>query len=415
MKKLYSSALCLIGLAPLFNASAQCPSGRYTTAQFGVDTAKNIQYGSNISTQDGTTTIDLFMDIYTPKNDTMSKRPVVVMAHGGSFIGGTKTDGDITYMCTELASRGYVCASISYRLQTAAALAVPATAKEKMVKEVIAAAQDGKAAVRFFRKDAATSNSYKVDADQIFFGGTSAGAVLGIHMAYLDSTDAMDSSWRAWAVQMGGFEGNSGNPGYPATVKAIVSYAGAIGDVNWIHGDDVPFADWHSQNDATVPDSTGYPLGLPYLPTLTGGRLMHRRADAVGTYNFYHQYPGSSHPPFISGTSIDPTIIAEMRDETVTFLYSRVLCNPAYISGIEEINAAAIQLSPNPATSQITISADKAIRSIDVIDQLGRTIKTVDVQLNNSTVISVRDLTAGTYFAKVNGVANTIVKRFIIN
>ena len=31
------------------------------------------------------------MDIYQPVGDTLSERPVIIMAHGGSFAGGTRT------------------------------------------------------------------------------------------------------------------------------------------------------------------------------------------------------------------------------------------------------------------------------------------------------------------------------------
>ncbi|MFN8310840.1 MAG: T9SS type A sorting domain-containing protein [Chitinophagales bacterium] len=415
MHKIYTTVLaCVAFVAQMQTASAQCPSGRYTTAQFQVDTIKDVQYGSNLSTQDGTTMINLVMDIYVPKNDTMAHRPLIVYAHGGSFIGGTKRDDDMIYYCSEMAARGYVCASISYRLQSALALANAATAKEKMVKEVIAAAQDGKAAVRFFRKDAATSDTYKIDPNQIFFGGTSAGAVLGIHLAYLDSNDVIPTDWRTWAGQTGGFEGSSGNPGYPSTVKAVVSYAGAIGDVTWIGSNDVPFAEWHSHDDGTVPDSTGSPLGISYLPNLSGGRVMHPYADAVGTYNFYHQYAGSSHPPFAASGAAGLAALTEIRDETAAFLYTRILCNPAYVSGIAEIETADLTLSPNPTASMLHITSGKEMKSVDILDQLGRKVKTVMAEEKTNISISVNDLTKGVYFARVNGVKNSAVKKFIV-
>jgi len=33
-------------------------------------------------------------------------RPLIVWAHGGSFMGGTKNDGDVTSLCNHFAKRG---------------------------------------------------------------------------------------------------------------------------------------------------------------------------------------------------------------------------------------------------------------------------------------------------------------------
>jgi carboxylesterase type B len=38
------------------------------------------------------------------------------MAHGGSFIGGSKTGTDVVPLCNDLQSLGYVVASIEYRV-----------------------------------------------------------------------------------------------------------------------------------------------------------------------------------------------------------------------------------------------------------------------------------------------------------
>jgi carboxylesterase type B len=56
------------------------------------------------------------MDIYQPAGDVSAPRALVVMAHGGSFITGSKTGPDVVGFCQDLAKMGYVVASINYRL-----------------------------------------------------------------------------------------------------------------------------------------------------------------------------------------------------------------------------------------------------------------------------------------------------------
>ena len=58
------------------------------------------------------------MDIYTPVGDNYTNRPLLIFAHGGSFIGGSKTNPTMVDLCETFAKRGYVTASINYRLAT---------------------------------------------------------------------------------------------------------------------------------------------------------------------------------------------------------------------------------------------------------------------------------------------------------
>ncbi|MCY7327486.1 MAG: carboxylesterase family protein, partial [Saprospiraceae bacterium] len=43
-------------------------------------------------------------------------RPLSILMHGGAFVVGTKEDGNMVSLAQEIAARGYVVASINYRL-----------------------------------------------------------------------------------------------------------------------------------------------------------------------------------------------------------------------------------------------------------------------------------------------------------
>ena len=119
---------------------------------------------------------DLQADIYSPANDTEAKRPIVILLHGGGFMHGSRKDDYIVKVCKQFAQRGYVTASISYRLGVEN-MYNPISYGEAVYRSV----QDAKAAVRYFR---ANAEKYGIDAEKIFIGGGSAGAIAALHTAY---------------------------------------------------------------------------------------------------------------------------------------------------------------------------------------------------------------------------------------
>lgn len=64
----------------------------------------------------GGTQVSLLYDLYMPNPavDTLDSRPFILMVHGGSWQGGTKSglEGSARYY----AGKGYVCAVIDYRV-----------------------------------------------------------------------------------------------------------------------------------------------------------------------------------------------------------------------------------------------------------------------------------------------------------
>ena len=56
------------------------------------------------------------MDIYTPEGDIEVNRPLILYLHGGSYYGGNKSMTDCVDFCETMAKKGYVTASLNYRL-----------------------------------------------------------------------------------------------------------------------------------------------------------------------------------------------------------------------------------------------------------------------------------------------------------
>src|SRR5574343_398188 len=139
--------LSFIALAS-FSAKAlvPCSTGRYASDVYtNITTTSNIVYGANTSFSGANTTLKL--DFYEPTGDTAQARPLIIWAHGGSFLAGTKADGDVVSLSQHFAKKGYVCASIDYRTGFFPIDSV------NSVKAVVRAVQDMKASIRFFYAD----------------------------------------------------------------------------------------------------------------------------------------------------------------------------------------------------------------------------------------------------------------------
>lgn len=405
MKKIYAIASALL-LLTSYNATAQC-NGRYQTDIYPtIDVTSNIQYGSNLDLDNNP--VNLMMDIYQPQGDTAAKRPLVIFAHGGSFIGGTRTEADMVYFCTELAKKGYVCASISYRL---AGSAFDLIATETTVKVVFNAIQDGKAAIRFFRKDAATTNTYKIDPDQVFIGGTSAGGILGINLTYMDDVNKLPAQWQTWVNDLGGLEGVSGNPGYCSRPDGTFGFAGAIADTAWIEANDVPWYGSHAQTDQTVKYGYGKPLSGTNPVNLFGSSLLEIRLNNLGIYNHFDSYTGGDHPPFANSTSI----LQDNKDSLAMFLYNIIDCNPSNLqttnqkdcvsnpTGLDELveNNTIKSIYPNPFNNAITIELNDIKNvTITIFNAMGQLVIEQTVR-NYITKIDATNLPHGAYFVKV--------------
>jgi hypothetical protein len=224
----------------------------------------NIQYGR--STTVSGSALDLMLDLYTGTADTVKNRPLVIFIHGGGFKDGDKVSNFGTRVCGGLAKRGYVVASINYRLGTTNTLKAD---YEAMVRAV----QDGKAAVRFFRR---FSSLYCVDTSQIFVTGSSAGSITALHMAYLRQNEI--PSYVDLSSLGGTLEGTSGNAGYSSLVQGVISNWGAMVDYNYIKPGDVPVYCVHGLSDVTVPCDSSFADG----PFRYGSIIINNYAKSIG-------------------------------------------------------------------------------------------------------------------------------------
>ncbi len=252
---------------------------RYKGIVFASATVTNdIQFGRNLGISGDTTS--LLLDLYEPTGDTLQLRPLVICLHGGSLISGDRTN--MEYFCTDLAKRGYVAATIEYRLGIETPKGVR-TIAEALLRGV----QDTKAAVRFFRANAAT---YGIDTTRIYLEGSSAGSMIAAHYAYWNQDEIPPEVDQ---VKWGDIEGSSGNPGYSSAINGIINYAGALLDPSWIDAGEPPVGNFHGLMDPVVPPDSG--VSTDFGITLYGGVRISSRALELGIYNQGAFFPLMAH------------------------------------------------------------------------------------------------------------------------
>ena len=387
---------------------AQCVSGRFYDKIFS-QSSSTVTFGNSMKFD--STYVDLKMDIYQPTGDQLAHRPLIVLAFPGSFTAGTRLSPDIVTLCDNFARRGYVCASIDYRLGFEGG----SDCDTNQFKALIRGVQDMKAAVRYFYKDAQTTNSFRIDTNQIFIGGSSAGAFISLNYAYgkLDTLSRAEPDWARPAVDsLGGSDGNSGNPGYSSKVKGVIDLCGGIADTVWMMPGDPIIVGVHGTDDGTVScyyDSvyaSTHPESL-----LFGGGDVKNRLEHIGLNHSFHLFYGADHVPYILPIPFIPPASTYM-DSTIwivrDFLYQNVVCDPALISGMDEIKQPiSAAVFPNPIEDVVNIFSqqDTEIKA-ELYTLEGRLLWSQSIPAYTTQTISKAGLSAGTYLLQLSNTEN---------
>jgi|GEM_PF-2249204 Esterase/lipase len=151
----------------------------YRDRLFEVQVTENIQYATGAVQSPEPGNKPLLLDLYQPVDDnTLGNRPALILLHGGAFVTGDKTNPITVDLAEDLASRGFVVASISYRL---VGDDPPTPGDDKLTRVIAAAVEDASKAVLWMQQNAAEN---RVDASRIALGGSSAGGITSVLAAY---------------------------------------------------------------------------------------------------------------------------------------------------------------------------------------------------------------------------------------
>lgn len=292
---------------------------------------------------------------------------------------------------------------------------------------VMRAVHDGRAAVRYFKQNIATGgNTYKIDSNNIYFAGVSAGGFISLHLAYMDQLSEFPSYVDTVAQYglHGGIEGLSGNPGYNSNVRGIINICGALGDTAWMHTGDDPVLSFHGTNDNTVPYGSAVIslLGTYPLLQVDGSSSVAARANHQGIENCFTTWYGQDHVPEVSNAAYYDSMLVITRNWLEHYVCGVALdCNyTSSVVGVDELSFMNehILVYPNPANTTATIDLSvfngEAV-NIEVFDAIGRKLARTENIRDANYQIARDGLPGGLYFVRISSGEHNFTKRLVFN
>jgi len=197
-------------LLPLLLLCTLAHSQKWVEKTYSIQTTPDVAYGTATDFAGNLRT--LRMDIAVPTGDVppICGRPLLVVVHGGAFLGGDKSEGTIQNLMKDFAQRGYTTAAVNYRLgmfQTHLAVHCNVTQlfntpwdcmnmadTAEWYRGAYRAMQDVRGAIRYLVNNRST---YQIDPNNVFLVGESAGGFTVLNAAYLDSPSEKHAATQA--------------------------------------------------------------------------------------------------------------------------------------------------------------------------------------------------------------------------
>lgn len=248
---------------------------------------------------DGSTVVkvtNLKMDVYQPDPsvDSETARPVFVYVHTGNVLPpplngsplGTRKDSSATEICKQMARRGYVAVSMSYRGGWNPLGTTLEIRRSTLLNGIYRAIHDVKQCVRTLKADAADANTYAIDPNKVILYGEGTGGYITLATVTLDRPEELyidkflpdpfepDVSYVDTNL-VGNLDGFNGavtlyKPnGYDSKVHFCVNAGGALADTSWIAEGDVPMVALQTVFDPFAP----FGAGIVIVPT-TGEQVV---------------------------------------------------------------------------------------------------------------------------------------------
>lgn len=199
---------------------------------------------------------DLDMDLYYPREPSPVARPLLLLIHGGAFYNGDKRSLGFPEMAVHFAERGYVVASINYRLGFR-------PTGRSIDRAGYRAVQDADAAMRYLVSHA---KEFQIDKKHIFVAGTSAGAITALNLAFMREENRPEASFKmTWGPDLGPIESVNPDLKAPFEIKAVVNMWGAVHDLSMLaNAKKTSVLSFHGDQDPIVP----YDYGTPFRDML---------------------------------------------------------------------------------------------------------------------------------------------------
>ncbi len=398
--KFFILNVILFFLIAKVNAQHCTGNSRYTEVSYFDSTeitiGTNIRYGI---AQDFAGNPDtLLMDLYYPNVavDSSPKRPFILLFHGGGFSSGDKQSGDIRDLCVHLALRGFVCASVNYRLGHD-------FSEYGQYKARYRAIQDGNAALRYIVNNA---NAVRIDTAWLFAGGQSAGSLLALGMVYADQSelDSISLLYNATSVsvELGNLHTSGNNLTNTFSIKGIFNNWGAVVKSEMDLDEMIPTIAFHGASDTVVRVDADNSFAHY---TLNGSRAIHYDLAAKNICSELTVIATNEHGVFRNASAL-------FRAQRASCFFKSVFCNNC--SGLyttdsvpsncsialsvgRDNSGSTIKIYPNPFEKSFTMEGVDGDAELTIYNCLGQLV--YKHQKGNGMV--EMDLTPGVYFLHI--------------
>jgi hypothetical protein len=400
-----------------WSQSQHCLADRYSQDALFDSTEIQIIEGVHFATSmrwPSTTVDSLRMDIYMPDPniDPVAKRPLIVMTHGGGFLAGDRSA--MAPHAMEMARRGFVTATISYRLgwNCAATDAFgPCISCQSEAWRLKAAAyravQDNRAATRHLVHHAEVLG---VDTAFIFLQGESAGSITSLKSAFWDQSEG--EAFCPTCLDDLGLLDTAGNDLTETfSIKGVVNNCGGIANVNdgVMDGHDIPVIGFHTEWDCVVPYQSGpvlncAPFNCGAFFWVTGSDYIRARLHQSGIcYNMNRNLANLNHCEYPFSALIGKSscflksILCESCSSSVTDqLWNVPDCSAGGIISVEEAKQSEwLKLNGN----RLIFDPNTKVSSVQIYDLSMRLL--ADVPMNGPSVELSQSL-HGCMFVKID-------------
>ncbi|MEM9718819.1 MAG: T9SS type A sorting domain-containing protein [Bacteroidota bacterium] len=386
-----------------------CSLGKYTMGQeftcdglrsapdivSAIDSVKGLQYGANRNTVGALR--ELLLDLYLPVDNSQILRPTLILAFGGGFTDGQRED--MAELCRRFARKGFVAATIDYRILDAIDF-LTITDSTKALEFVLRAAQDVKASIRYMRSLADGENIYRIDPDNIFVGGVSAGAIAANHAVYLDSTDEVSDAIRTGIANTGGWLGNSNDlTHFSSEVSGVISWSGALNNDAWIDPSDPPLITVHEEGDEVVPYTTSQlQVGVNVFVTFKGSFHLESKAQEVGLYSetIVFQDRNTHVSYFLEGDQEEEDSVI---NQSAAFIKTVACGVNSAVSRFSDLRGLSYTFFPNPSEGSLTLKFDTPGEELQlhVYSLEGKLQKSFSFRTTETMELSLEGLSPGLY------------------
>ena len=378
----------------------------------------------------GTGVDTLKMDIYSPDTlrDPLAARPAIMFMHGGAWLTGSRSDQGIRQKCVDWARRGFVVASISYRLgwncNASDLLAVCVLCQGNyydMNTAVYRGAQDAHTAMRWL---VANHKQFHIDTSALFAGGESAGSFNALHLAFWSPAYARTAFSGGPYKILGALDSSGLYPGLKFRIRGVINNCGAVLNDAKLYYPRIPVVSFHDAADCVVPYRADRVLNCCATSFFyaRGSRMIHDEQTAASVPSELHTVQGMT-PQHCSYPSL--TLVQESSCFIKKLLCGMspggdidyptkpsVSCASLKSTGTDRYELSTVKIWPNPANSTLYLDGEALRHEKELIlgELSGRVLKRITItEHTNFLTMDLSDVHPGTYMLKFRQLAPKLV------